>query len=84
MGSSECCNPSRADLTGKASCSARGVGSMPLGLRMNRSSFNILAEPGQSMTHRGRAQAKALAGKCHVSFLRCGLEDHERIEIDSA
>ena len=52
-GSNDRCRVSIASRTGKASCSAHGVGTMPRGLRMNRSSF---------IMWRSRASAWLIAG----------------------
>jgi hypothetical protein len=40
-----------------------------------------VAQPGQSVTHRGLAQAQALAGARHISFLHHRVERDEQVEV---
>ena len=49
---------------------------------MNRSSFEHVAQPGQSVTHSGLAQAQALAGARHISLLHHRVEHDEQVEVE--
>jgi hypothetical protein len=41
-----------------------------------------VAQPGQSVTHSGLAQAQALAGARHISLLHHRVEYDEQVEVD--
>src|SRR5260221_11161352 len=60
-GSSDCCSPSSAIRIGVASCSARGVGTIPFGLRTNNSSFNMWRRRGKPGVLAGALGAQPLA-----------------------
>ncbi len=71
-----------ASRTGCAICSARGVGRMPSGVRMNKSSCSIVSQSGQRMAGGGLAKPQASSRTGEVALLHEHVERDQQIEID--
>ena len=63
---------------------ARAVGSIPAGVRTNRSSAKRLAQPRQRVAHRRLRQADAAGGAGHGALAHQRVEGFQQVEVDGA